>query len=870
MSRQSQTLDKQAHTVQSAKPSRSAPVHRGASNPTMGNQSAQRLLRDGVIQAKLTVNQPGDRFEQQADRVADAVMRSGDATAALGAPPHIQRKCGECGAIREIEDGKRIQRRCAECEAEQERAQLKAKPASSPQGTAAAEQQISRAQDGGQPLPEPLRADFEQLQRQPEDDFPELTGPQSPPAQTAPAPTPVVPIRQPAEPGCPPGGSNLGNLQPDPPCDQSDQVIDGLTLKFCLDSDVFKDIARELVNAGVREDRMEVIAKGPTDRFDSGTTEAHRANNRVVVIGSSLPFTPGSAGLPQNATLRQIADEAKASIERGEYFLGADAYVARWTCGRFRSLSDIVGRTTIKVEGPDFTTGLSTSPFAESTIERVGLNVIKLFNDIVHTTNPLTCAQNRIADLAFHHFARPQIPNFDEQHQGGLHMLHLGGFSACTLQPDFGRGSFDVPTPNDPKAGLQPPCAEQPLPGAISPQKQTNPPANRPTFSVNILDVTAASGALIDQGGFPLLDMVSPPDTIKVNAEVTAAGDPGEIPHYDVGFVQTIMTENRSSTYVSGRRLITKLPVPLRDGPRRSHPRHDPPWFDSLRKVQAQSGKFAVQLRDAPGMQVPTRFIDLSRTAFARRREFPRPGSAVPLVEDRPAFIPARDVFDPVSTAKRRTVFNTWLVARRNTPPAPVSAFSTEFLAGKRIVFTADADFVTRAVTRAQGKKEVTAGTGSFRVDSSDAPAGAQTSIQFHGATPGDFASPRVALFNELMVSEGAAPRSPSGGLTAVQLVQELARIADRPRRTRGLLGELVVSIQFDLGTGHVALDDLLLSGEVIRITPKDGTSLPKDQLRGLAQDIFPEVRKLSIGHLTTVSDTATGLTRITFPLLPL
>ncbi len=40
-----------------------------------GNQAMQRLLGAGAIQAKLTVNQPSDKHEQEADRVADAVMR---------------------------------------------------------------------------------------------------------------------------------------------------------------------------------------------------------------------------------------------------------------------------------------------------------------------------------------------------------------------------------------------------------------------------------------------------------------------------------------------------------------------------------------------------------------------------------------------------------------------------------------------------------------------------------------------------------------------------------------------------------------------------------------------------------------------------
>ena len=42
---------------------------------TVGNQAMQRLLRSGALQAKLRIGQPGDKYEQEADRVADAVMR---------------------------------------------------------------------------------------------------------------------------------------------------------------------------------------------------------------------------------------------------------------------------------------------------------------------------------------------------------------------------------------------------------------------------------------------------------------------------------------------------------------------------------------------------------------------------------------------------------------------------------------------------------------------------------------------------------------------------------------------------------------------------------------------------------------------------
>lgn len=42
---------------------------------TIGNQAVQRLFKSGMIQAKLRIGQPNDKYEQEADRVADEVMR---------------------------------------------------------------------------------------------------------------------------------------------------------------------------------------------------------------------------------------------------------------------------------------------------------------------------------------------------------------------------------------------------------------------------------------------------------------------------------------------------------------------------------------------------------------------------------------------------------------------------------------------------------------------------------------------------------------------------------------------------------------------------------------------------------------------------
>ncbi len=42
---------------------------------TAGNQAVLKLIKSGALQAKLGIGQPGDVYEQEADRVVDAVMR---------------------------------------------------------------------------------------------------------------------------------------------------------------------------------------------------------------------------------------------------------------------------------------------------------------------------------------------------------------------------------------------------------------------------------------------------------------------------------------------------------------------------------------------------------------------------------------------------------------------------------------------------------------------------------------------------------------------------------------------------------------------------------------------------------------------------
>ncbi len=86
--------------------------HREISNHNTSKSSSNSLHRPPFFQAKLTVNQPGDAFEREADSMADQVMRmpaiESEKTffSASETTPKVQRKCAECGA-----EEKKVQRK---------------------------------------------------------------------------------------------------------------------------------------------------------------------------------------------------------------------------------------------------------------------------------------------------------------------------------------------------------------------------------------------------------------------------------------------------------------------------------------------------------------------------------------------------------------------------------------------------------------------------------------------------------------------------------------------------------------------------------------------------------------------------------------
>jgi hypothetical protein len=62
----------------------------------IGNQAVQRLIKSGTLQAKLKIGQLGDKYEQEADRVAEQVMRMPDPQTVSSGELHIQRACPTC------------------------------------------------------------------------------------------------------------------------------------------------------------------------------------------------------------------------------------------------------------------------------------------------------------------------------------------------------------------------------------------------------------------------------------------------------------------------------------------------------------------------------------------------------------------------------------------------------------------------------------------------------------------------------------------------------------------------------------------------------------------------------------------------------
>ncbi|MCI0337073.1 MAG: DUF4157 domain-containing protein [Acidobacteria bacterium] len=143
----------------------------------LGNQAVGRFL-----QAKLEVNQPGDRHEEEADRVADMVMRMpepGPLTPPNGSSSSMQRKCAACasgqGLCPKCAEEERLERKPVaspithfiqrqvglEPEEEESLAQTKKVHSSAPLVSHSVENYVNSIRGSGQPLSQPVRAYLE-------------------------------------------------------------------------------------------------------------------------------------------------------------------------------------------------------------------------------------------------------------------------------------------------------------------------------------------------------------------------------------------------------------------------------------------------------------------------------------------------------------------------------------------------------------------------------------------------------------------------------------------------------------------------------------------------------------------------------------
>lgn len=710
----------------------------------------------------------------------------------------------------------------------------------------------------------------------------------------------------PAEPECPRPPTGLGFVTPEPPCPTSTEEIGGALFFFCLDSDVMrghsaldiatlarnspansifkvhgfasfegaddynmnlschraKRVARELINAGVRSERIQIAAQGRTRAFDrlGRTSQERLAANRVVVVDAQSPAAPAAPTARHGLSDRgRLVEQAINRIETGGYRLAADAYVSLWTCGEIPSVIEMVRRTRILVEGDagiEGVPGRSTSqlglpvrrPFPQTDISQIILSA-----EAFESFDPLECVTARMVDMAFHRFVSARVPP-NRVHAAALFLVELAGILPCRNSfPNLSDPTRSLPgdlwwprPTQDPLAGLpEPDCAPGRLPGAIGTGRVARGPHMTavPQFTAQPIDFAVGSGPLRWQiriqprpftftpaGGQPRQGVFRQQMATAENAHrafeatgsVTATGDPAEIANYRVGFLQTVLEDEAVIDYVSGHRVHQSVPVPIRDGVPRSVTQvpHDPPWYDirGVATPDPATGLAEARLADSPDLVMMYEF------------------------ENQPNNV--------INRARRHTRFNTWLVARRMD--APLDPFSTRFLRGLSWEITQEVDVVGRE------------GTGTFESRVVNAPPGSESTMQLAGPVPGDVPREFRISFTE------PVPRNQAGGLPLEMLgrslppnvttyQQRVRELAEPIRREMGLSMQMLAQITINVATGRVALETQSLMP--VQASAED---VPNDVLQNFAERLFDVLRKdLVLAPITGGRPGSESLSRI-------
>jgi hypothetical protein len=769
------------------------------------------------------------------------------------------------------------------------------------------------------------------LQRQEDDEVP---APPGPGARGLPIPNLDSDPTALSEPHCPPVPTNLGNLAPAAPCPTEGEDLDGFVFQFCADSDVFSDrgdldtlrhlvssstsgsifrirayssvegpgnsanadlynhnlschrlnrMIRELLNLSVQEQQIDAAAMGSTERFGKGAK--FEAENRVAILGIDSA-TPAARPDATGMSIAQIRDAARQDIAGGNYPTEADAYVARWSCGRWRTLADAVGRTTVLIEGQGTRLGAGKQL---GTTAATGEDTIILSPDIADATDPIGCAANRITDLTFHHLSRPILTNFEDQHRAGMHLVFLANYPACRIPRDPLGAQVDViepPVPVDPFIGFIPHCADTPLAGPLGAQKGPATMQTPPSFTLNSLTLAGTSGGVgPSPSNNPLTVGVEPDQAFELHAAVDAVGSPASVGNYEIGFVQTVMAETWINRHADGRREQRHFPLPLRDGPPRDDPASAPPWFDANAVTFAAPGTNIVTMADAPNFRAFRFLPDLASTVFVQSMQVARPGGGTPVTLERPTFdprlgppLPAGATKQDIATEQQRIApllnnvpdrgvraldFNTWVVARRASPPAAATNEETQFIAGLRLTFRLNANW-----TSTPGG--AVSGAGSYSVTSRAATDVDAAAVMLRGATALDFTGPGgVPLFAEFLDIDPAVPRAQANGLDRSAYSAAVASIAAPHRTTPALRAALTLRVRIDVTTGRVILDTPdLAHGAVTVVRGPDVINTP--EMQSFTRAVFPEIRKLTAGPGFAPNEPANGVIPLVVSLQPL
>jgi outer membrane protein OmpA-like peptidoglycan-associated protein len=685
------------------------------------------------------------------------------------------------------------------------------------------------------------------------------------------------------EPACPKGGVQLGRIEPDPPCavDLTPENDDKwLPFEFCRGSDVFRDgglaadrlrsfarnqqsltqfivhayasiegndqqnanlscyrarrVERELLNAGVLPENIEVKGKGKTSKFDVKPhnhllDENLRANRRVVVKAdtSNIPPTPElppPEPLPPEPTpqdrlkqeaqrRRQTLDTASAILTGGHYRVAADAYMSRWTCGEFQTLREAVARTEVRTVGEQAIGERKAKKIGAATeTDEDPMDIIILSPQTFSTVEPLNCVMARIIDLTFHLKVKPHLADFNKRHAGGLFLAELAGIPPCAdadptspggLNFWFGIRPNSDPLENEPL----PPCADKPLEGAFVSEKEAKEKGHdlggkKPLEFVVAEPLTVIPVSEPVNFSFDLTNNRASLETIgepamAATAVVEARGDPSLFPRYQLGFIRTIQHDVTDVEYVDGFRLRRSLPTPVRDG----SPTDPAPWLRA--PLQPGPPDAPVKLKNTspptpPQLDFPLAILTAPFLTFAPR---PNPAGALPAVG-----LPGRLPIDPLAenilrSVERRVEYTLWTAARR--VDLPVDRLNIRFLEAQEVTVREKVDMRISSTGQLDPK-------GTTKMTAQDAGPGLEVFARLDGPVPDAFGDKGAGfMLGDKRVVSRALPEDRDASDDGEDNKFYRQRVIDTTtpiRQQLGLSQPLTMRIEIDRDSGHMLI----------------------------------------------------------------